>query len=80
MDIRLLPSSLALHALGARCAFCHPGAARMRLVTFKRGCPRRPLCGAQVAKNGVVRSLDGFRKFPDTNGSVLGKKIQVSSG
>lgn len=52
----------------------------MRLVTFKRGSPRRPLCGAQVAKNGEVRSLDGFRKFPDTNGSVLGKKIQVSSG
>mmetsp|Transcript_9813 Transcript_9813/g.29512 ORF Transcript_9813/g.29512 Transcript_9813/m.29512 type:complete len:978 (-) Transcript_9813:2047-4980(-) len=31
----------------------------------------------EIAQNGVVRALDGFRKFPDTNGTVLGKKIQL---
>jgi phospholipase D1/2 len=31
----------------------------------------------EVAQNGVVRNLPGFRHFPDTKADVTGKKIQV---
>ncbi len=33
----------------------------------------------QVTQNGLVRTLPGFRHFPDTKADVTGKKIQVRS-